>query len=378
MFSVLLVARWTPTSKSLVGYLQNSVTVHVAASEKEIVSKLLVKHIDIVVVEEDSDVQFINQSLDCIYAQNTTVPVVVYSAQENSRVIIDMMKKGLDDYFLKNLNFDEFRASLASCVHKSSPLHGKDPEDTGEAIEVSELHGSSNHTKKLRRFVQKFGPKNVTIMLYGESGTGKTLVARLLHKYSSRKLHNFLSINCAAIPHTLVESELFGSEMGAFTGAVKRRGAFTRAHRGTLFLDELGDFPLYSQGKILQAIEEKKYTPLGSEQEFTVDVRCISATNKNIRQMIDRNEFRADLYYRMAIISYTIPPLRERAEDIIPLAWQSLLVHDCDAFFTHSAMDKLTGHSWPGNIRELHNCVARAAMSSEKNSISARQITFDI
>ena len=374
----MLIAQPTPEAQSLLSYLQIHINVYVAHSNRETASIFSRKNIDVVLIAEDRDPQFIFRSLDWVYTRNiTTAPVVVYTAQDNPETIIAIMKKGIDDYLLKTINLEQLQASLVLCMQKRPSLHRRHSEDTDtEEEEIGKLHGISEETKRTRALIRKFATTDATVMLYGESGTGKTLVARLIHEYSNRRNNNFCSINCAAIPETLMESELFGSEVGAFTGAVKRRGVFARAHRGTLFLDELGDFSLVSQSKILQAIEEKRYSPLGSEREFAVDIRFISATNKNITEMIEKREFRLDLYYRMAILSHTITPLRERPEDIIPIAWHTLRSNNDNKFFSTSAIDKLTCHSWPGNIRELKNCIIRASIMSDGNRISAPDILF--
>jgi transcriptional regulator with GAF, ATPase, and Fis domain len=223
---------------------------------------------------------------------------------------------------------------------------------------------------------------DATVMLEGESGTGKELFARALHALSPRADGPFVAINCAAIPETLLETELFGHEKGAFTGATMRKpGRFEIAHRGTLFLDEIGDLPLALQAKILRAIEEKQFERVGGTQTLRVDVRVVAATHRNLKARVAERQFREDLYFRLSVFPIRIPPLRERGGDVVILAR-----HFADRFsrdlnrttltLSPAAIDELTAYPWPGNVRELQNCIERAAILCEADTIHPRNLNL--
>ena len=231
--------------------------------------------------------------------------------------------------------------------------------------------GSSAALETLLKQVERVGPTDSTVLIEGETGTGKELIAQAVHNVSPRCNRRFVKVNCAAIPHDLLESELFGHERGAFTGAIAQRvGRFEMAHQGTLFLDEIGDIPLALQPKLLRVLQEQEFERLGSGQTHKVDVRVIAATHRNLTEMAARNEFRSDLYYRLNVFPIQVPPLRERREDI-----PALVTHFVKFFggrmekqieqIPPETMAALTSYSWPGNIRELQNLVQRAVILSD-------------
>lgn len=231
--------------------------------------------------------------------------------------------------------------------------------------------GSSAALETLLEQVERVGPTDSTVLIEGETGTGKELIAQAVHNVSPRCNRRFVKVNCAAIPHDLLESELFGHEKGAFTGAIVQRvGRFEMAHQGTLFLDEIGDIPLALQPKLLRVLQEQEFERLGSSQTHKVDVRVIAATHRNLTEMAARNEFRSDLYYRLNVFPIQVPPLRERREDI-----PALVTHFVTFFsgrigkqieqIPPETMAALTSYSWPGNIRELQNLVQRAVILSD-------------
>jgi formate hydrogenlyase transcriptional activator len=230
--------------------------------------------------------------------------------------------------------------------------------------------GESPALQSILRDIQVVAPTDAAVLIQGETGTGKELVARAIHELSSRRQRSFIMVNCAAIPGTLLESELFGHEKGAFTGAFAQKiGRFEQAHQGTLFLDEIGEIPLELQPKLLRALQQQEFERLGGNRTTHVDVRIVAATNRNLRQMVDEGKFRADLYYRLHVFPLTVPPLRERREDI------PLLIR----FFTQryarkmnraieeipsTTLEALTRYNWPGNIRELQHMVERSVILS--------------
>jgi transcriptional regulator with GAF, ATPase, and Fis domain len=230
--------------------------------------------------------------------------------------------------------------------------------------------------------LQRAAATDTTVLLEGESGTGKELFARALHALSPRADGPFVAINCAAIPETLLETELFGHEKGAFTGAANRKpGKFELAHRGTLFLDEIGELPLSLQAKILRALEEKKFERVGGTSLLSVDVRVVAATNRNLRAAIAARQFREDLFFRLSVFPITIPPLRERPSDI-PMLAKFFIDRFCRdlkkkaLMLAPSAIEELLAYQWPGNVRELQNCIERAVILTEGESIHARHLSL--
>ncbi|UCF68159.1 MAG: sigma-54-dependent Fis family transcriptional regulator, partial [Acidobacteriota bacterium] len=228
------------------------------------------------------------------------------------------------------------------------------------------LVGKSPAMRQVRELIERAGPTQATVLITGESGTGKELVARAIHQVSTRADKAFVKVNCAAIPDELIKSELFGHEKGAFTGATARqRGRFVRAHRGTIFLDEIGDMSLRTQAKVLRALQDGEIEPLGAPEPIRVDVRVIAATNKDLREEIEASRFREDLFYRLNVLPIQIPPLRERSEDVPPLVEHltALICHENNfrpRRFSAEAMEQLVQRSWLGNVRELRNYLERA------------------
>jgi DNA-binding NtrC family response regulator len=243
--------------------------------------------------------------------------------------------------------------------------------------------GESPALKRAIVSLQRGAGTDATVLLEGESGTGKELFARALHALSPRSEGPFVAINCAAIPENLLETELFGHEKGAFTGAVGRKlGKFEVAHRGTLFLDEIGDLPLSLQAKILRAIEERRFERVGGTASLHVDVRIVAATNKGLRAAVAAKQFREDLYFRLSVFPITIPPLRERPEDVPILARHFVERFSRDmkkpVSLAPSAIDELQKYRWPGNVRELQNCIERAVILSETDAIHARHLNLSL
>jgi len=230
--------------------------------------------------------------------------------------------------------------------------------------------------------LQRAAGTDTTVLLEGESGTGKELFARTLHALSPRVDGPFVAINCAAIPETLLETELFGHEKGAFTGAANRKpGKFELAHRGTLFLDEIGELPLALQAKILRALEEKRFERVGGTSLLQVDVRVVAATNRNLKAAVAARQFREDLFFRLSVFPITIPPLRERQSDIPMLAKYFIdrfcrVLNKKSLSLATSAVDELLAYPWPGNVRELQNCIERAVILTEGDSIHARHLSL--
>lgn len=292
-----------------------------------------------------------------------------------------MSKKGAIDYIEKPLDINKLLKIL-----KDFPLEGKKPEakksssktkNISNLIEKEHLMiGSSPKMKEMYSFIEKVAPTDARILITGDNGTGKELVARAIHRLSQRKDMPLIEVNCAAIPNELIESELFGHEKGAFTSAIKqRKGDFEQADNGTLFLDEIGDMSLSAQSKVLRALQENKITRVGGEKEIDVNVRVIAATNKDLKKEMEENHFRQDLYHRLSVIVIKVPPLDERKEDIPLLVDYFLTTYAQETnikkpTIEKSAIDTLMQMSFPGNIRELKNITERLAILCEGNITS--------
>lgn len=239
-----------------------------------------------------------------------------------------------------------------------------------------QIIGNSPALESVLEQVRRVAPTDSTVLVLGETGTGKELIARSIHSISDRCGRPFVRLNCAAIPFDLLESELFGHERGAFTGAIAQKiGRFEMAHTGTLFLDEIGDIPLASQPKLLRVLQEQEFERLGSGQTHRVDVRVVAATHRDLGELVRRNEFRSDLYYRLNVFPVHLPPLRERRDDIMPLVWHfvetlSDRVGKTITHIPHEALAALIAHDWPGNIRELQNVIERAVILSSDGTLA--------
>ena len=286
-------------------------------------------------------------------------PVIVLTAFATAENTIEAMRLGAFDHLTKPIGRLELDALL-----KRLPQRGIPPAADG-AGESGTLIGSSEAMRRVQKTIGLAADSDATVLILGETGTGKELVARALHEHGSRKTKPFVAVNCAAIPADLLESELFGHVKGSFTGATADRvGAFREAEDGTLFLDEIGDMPAAMQGKILRAIEERVVTPVGGKP-CQFDARLIAATHRDLPNLVASGAFREDLYYRLNVVPIVLPPLRERREDILPLAEHFLRCearHGAPKRLSASASALLLEHSWPGNVRELRNMIARACV----------------
>ena len=253
----------------------------------------------------------------------------------------------------------------------------------GSSSEFEGIVGSSPALRGVLDQVRIVAPTGSTVLIGGETGTGKELIARAIHMHSDRRHRPFVKVNCASIPAELLESELFGHEKGAFTGAIAQRiGRFEAAHGGTLFLDEIGELPLHLQAKLLRAVQEQEFERVGGNRTIQVDVRIVAATNRDLKGMVEENKFRAALYYRLAVFPLTVPPLRERREDIAVLTRYFVQKHACrmerniESIPTY-ALEALTNYDWPGNIRELQNVIERSVVLSNGPELHVALPEFD-
>jgi DNA-binding NtrC family response regulator len=312
------------------------------------------------------------------------LPVIVMTAYGSIQDAVTAMKEGAIDFLAKPVDPDH----LLLMVERAIAQRRMQIEYTLLKEEMAARRGAPRiigDDPKLKGVIQQLhraSGTDATVLLEGESGTGKELFARSLHALSPRAEGPFVAINCAAIPDTLLETELFGHEKGAFTGAAARKpGRFELAHRGTLFLDEIGDLPLGLQAKILRALEERRFERVGGTQSLHVDVRVVAATNRNLKQSVAARQFREDLYFRLSVFPIMIPPLRERADDIPILA-----THFVEKFcrdmnkkalgLSLAALEELKTYAWPGNVRELQNCIERAVILCEGDAIQPRHLNL--
>jgi two-component system response regulator HydG len=317
------------------------------------------------------------EALAAIKAFNPAIPVVIMTAFASVDTAISALKSGAYDYLTKPLDFEKLRITIDRAMeHAFLQVENQRLKDRlSERFDKRTIVGSSPALKKLLDTVSLVAPSEATVLINGESGTGKELIAGAIHHNSHRKNGPFIKINCAAITETLLESELFGHEKGAFTGADRRKdGKFVQASGGSIFLDEVSEMSLMMQVKLLRVIQEREVIRVGGEQVIPIDVRLIAATNRPLAPLVQSGSFREDLYYRLNVVSLTLPPLRERQEDI-PLLAQHFLSRFAKqnrkpvTGFTARAMDRLVRYSWPGNIRELMNAVERAVVLAQAETI---------
>jgi DNA-binding NtrC family response regulator len=312
------------------------------------------------------------------------VPVIVMTAYGSIEDAVAAMKEGALDFLAKPVDPDHLLLLVARALDQrrlvTENLLLK--EELAVRRGAPQLIGEDPSLRKVFASMQRAAATDTTVLLEGESGTGKELFARSLHALSPRADAPFVAINCAAIPETLLETELFGHEKGAFTGAVARKpGKFEMAHRGTLFLDEIGDLPLALQAKILRALEEKRFERVGGTASVQVDVRLVAATNKGLRAAVAARRFREDLFFRLSVFPITVPPLRERVADI-PVLARHFVERFCrdlkkkPLVLSPAALDELQRYQWPGNVRELQNCIERAVILADGDSILPRHLNL--
>ncbi|NOX90027.1 MAG: sigma-54-dependent Fis family transcriptional regulator [Calditrichaeota bacterium] len=307
------------------------------------------------------------------------IPVLIMTAYASVKTAVEGLKMGAFDYMVKPLNMDEVKINIEKTLnYERLKIENKVlKERLNQEFDFSSIIGKSRKMREVFEVLAMAAPSNATILILGESGTGKELIANAVHQNSLRKDKPFVKINCAALAENLLESELFGHEKGAYTGAVSRRlGRFEQADGGTLFLDEIGDMSLATQSKILRVLQEGEFERLGGEKTLRVDVRIIAATNKNLEKEVEEGRFRKDLYFRLSVVPVHLPALRERKEDIPALAEHFLKKYAeknqrLIRGFTPEALDLLMRYEWPGNVRELENTIERAVILSRDEMITA-------
>ncbi len=306
---------------------------------------------------------------------DTGVPFIVLSAEASIDSAVEAVRSGARDYLTKPVDMNRLLRSIHRTIDDPAPEPAAAPARRARrahAMHAEEIIGTSERIGQVRQLIDKVAPCDARVLITGENGTGKELVARWLHAKSPRSAAPFVEVNCAAIPYELIESELFGHERGAFTSAIKqRKGKFEQADGGTLFMDEIGDMSLAAQAKVLRALQESKISRVGSDKDIDVDVRVIAATNKNLREEIDKGNFREDLYHRIGVVVVRVPALRDRAGDIPELVGHFIRVISAEYNLPPKKIDPealaaLQAKPWTGNIRELRNVIERLLILSEE------------
>lgn len=318
--------------------------------------------------------------------QNLTTPVIVMTAFGTVEAAVEAMKSGASDFLLKPFSLDHLMTVVGKAleIRALRDENRQLKEELGVRYELDNIIGRSPSMREIFSTVMRVAPTRATVLLAGESGVGKDMIARAIHHHSPRAGRPFVKINCTALPENLMESELFGYEKGAFTGAnVSKPGKFEQADTGTVFLDEIGDVPLPVQVKLLRILQEREFERLGSNKTRHIDVRVLAATNVDLRAALEEGTFREDLYYRLNVLPIDIPPLRERKEDIPFLAEHFVrkLAKDIGSpvqSISEGAIQRLSQYYWPGNVRELENVIERSMVLASGNTLEADDIRLDV
>jgi two-component system response regulator HydG len=312
-------------------------------------------------------------------------PVLIMTSYASLRSAVDAMKLGAVDYIAKPFDHEEMLLTVERILKQRNLSRSNEvlQDEIAKEYPVTGIIGSSPLMNNLFSKISKVAPTDATVLIQGESGTGKELVARALHTQSRRKDAPMISVNCAAIPESLIESELFGHEKGAFTGAATLRlGLVEAADGGTLFLDEIGELPLEAQARLLRVLQEGEIRRVGSVQSRKVDVRLIAATHRNLKELASKAEFREDLYYRLNVLELHLPPLRARGQDVMKLA-EFMLKRSCEKMnrstmlLTHASRQAILQYQWPGNVRELENAIERAVILADGDEITPENMAID-
>lgn len=380
----ILVVDDEPTLR---GFLQETLkrkgkVVYTAKDGLEAIETLKRNDIDLII----TDLKMPNKSgidvLNFAKRKNQEIMVILMTAHATIESAVEAMQLGAFHYLIKPFSYEAIEVVLQK-VEEHFVLRSENQFLKQEALPSAPFIAKSKPMKDLLKNLSKIAKTSASVFISGESGTGKEVIARCIHLFSKRKDAPFITVNCPAIPDTLIESEFFGHEKGSFTGASQKRiGRFERAHNGTLLLDEVTETPILMQPKLLRAIQEQEFERVGGSHPIRVDIRFISTTNRNIRKSIDQKIFREDLYYRLNVVPIHIPPLRERKEDILPLANHFIQKLCKEHHLPHKALskssyEKLLAYSWPGNVRELCNVIERAVVLTDGTEISDAYLFLD-
>jgi two-component system response regulator HydG len=348
---------------------RNGFDVREVGSVKEATTKYNLENYDLIV----SDLRLPGELGTALISIAINTPVLIMTSYASLRSAVDAMRMGAVDYIAKPFDHEEMITTVKRILADRSNIedaHSKPGEKSNNG-----MIGDSPVMQNLYRRIEQVAPTDATVLIQGETGTGKELTARAVHQSSKRREHALICINCAAIPETLIESELFGHEKGAFTGAASsREGLVVAADKGTLFLDEIGELPMEAQARLLRVLQEGEVRPVGSTHTQKVNIRLIAATHRDLNKCCREGSFREDLYFRLNVIALQMPPLRDRGSDIITLA-EALVSHYCNIYekpllaLSQEAMTLVSNYSWPGNVRELENAMQRAVILCENKTV---------
>ncbi|MGM0545448.1 MAG: sigma-54-dependent transcriptional regulator [Bacteroidota bacterium] len=325
------------------------------------------------------------QALKTINSQLPQIPIIIFTAYGSNEKPIEAMKAGAFDYLEKPFDIDEFLSIVHAAVKqrkKRRSLDTSPPSDDNKWPDIEQhIVGVSKEMQEILKMIGKIAPKDTTVLLEGESGTGKEVIADAIHRHSNRSNEPFIKVNCGALPDSLLESELFGHEAGAFTGANQLRlGRFELADGGTIFLDEVNALSPRTQIKLLRVLQNFTFQRVGGENTIKTDARIIAATNKNLQKEVENNNFREDLYYRLNVLNLSIPPLRDRLDDIEPLSKYFLKKYSQseDIYISDDALEYLKSYHWPGNVRELENTIERATVLMNGTVLERKDLSISL
>ena len=361
--------------------VRNRFDVSEAGSVKEATTRFNLESFDLVI----SDLRLPGAPGTDLISLAGDTPVLIMTSYASLRSAVDSMRMGAIDYIAKPFDHDEMITAVKRVLTKREKEAASQKAIAGEnQTQIDGMIGTSPAMKELYAKIHKVAPTGATVLINGETGTGKELVAKALHTESPRKKAALISVNCAAIPDTLIEAELFGHEKGAFTGAANNReGLVAAADGGTLFLDEIGELPLEAQARLLRVLQEGEVRPLGSVESHKVDVRLVAATHRDLGKLAKEGKFREDLYFRINVVQLKLPPLRERGKDILALA-ETFITRFCKQVakpplaLTPEAIQLITTYHWPGNIRELENAIQRAVILCDGDELDHTLLDLDV
>ncbi len=386
-FSILVVDDEPPQLELIGGFLKKQgFEVTLAESGEKALQRFRRESFDLVLTDQRMPNLSGLDLLKAVRAVNPETPVIVVTAYGSIETAVSAIKAGATDYLTKPLNLDELLHRIEKVrEHHRLVLENRDlREELGERHRIEGIIGESGRMLEVFSLVRRVAPSEATVLIRGESGTGKELIAKAIHFASPRSSGPLVKVNCAALPETLLESELFGHEKGAFTGALAtRRGRFEVASGGTIFLDEIGDLPTHLQAKLLRVLQEREFERVGSSRPISVDVRILAATHRDLERLLKAGQFRDDLYYRLNVVTIVLPPLRERRQDL-PLFMDHLLRAFAEKNgkkirgFTSEAREALLRYDYPGNVRELENIIERASVITRGDVIGRADLPISI
>lgn len=362
--------------------LQGSDYEPLVVPSAEIRSMVKKKSSDLFIFCVTGDSTDLQHRLGEIKRANESLPIFVIIKAPDVEFVVNCLKRGVNDVFVKPINREIFLKKLARELHLyvlTKKIFMSAPSAVDE-YRFEDIIGCSKKMQENFQMITAVARSNATVLVTGESGVGKELVATAIHRLSERKANRIVDINCGAIPRDLLENELFGHEKGSFTGAHKRYiGSFEAAHKGTLFLDEISEMDVLLQVKLLRVLQERSFSRIGGNEKINIDVRIVAATNQNLPKLIERNAFREDLYYRLNVVNVHIPPVRERREDIPLLAKHFLDYYSAKnnrifMDFSVEAMEALINYDWPGNVRELENTIERLVVLHDTSEVKVKQL----